>query len=484
MRRSAPLLAAALALWSGPARAADGVWSAIAPPNGRLAPSLVHDPIANCALLFGGYDGFRLDDTWALELDGAPSWHRVVPGGAPPSARYLHATVTDPVRGRLLVVGGDDGALRNDVWALSFGASRSWSEIAVAGPAPSPRASHAAAYDPLRDRIVVFGGNDGSLRNDVWALSLGGTPAWTQILPAGTPPSARERHTAVWDAGGDRLLVFGGHDGNLRADVWELSFGGSPVWSELTPGGPSPTPRRAAAAIVDPIGGRWILFGGFDGAHRDDVWQASLAGPFAWAELSPAAGPTGRSWHAVVRDASANRMIVFGGAEGSLQLPGDAWALALSGPPAWSDLAPNPGPPSGRMAHSAVVDEAGRRMIAFAGLGGTDDAWSLSLDDGTWTRLEPSGAAPSPRSDHAAVFDAARERMLVFGGDSTHELWELALDGPAAWTLLAPSGSAPPGRESHTLVCDPMRDRLILFGGHSGFSFLGDVWELALSPLP
>jgi hypothetical protein len=484
MRRSAPLLAAALALCCVPVRASDGIWSAVAPPNGRLAPSFVHDPIANSVLLFGGYDGFRLADTWALELDGAPSWQRVVPGGVPPSARYRHATVADPVRERMLVLCGDDGSLRADVWALSLGASRVWSEISTAGAGPSPRAWPVAVHDPARDRIVMFGGNDGALRNDVWILSFGGTPAWTPIFPAGTPPSPRERHTAVWDAAGDRLLVFGGDDGDLRADVWALSFAGSPAWTELTPAGSSPTPRSTSASIVDAIDGRWILFGGFDGAHRADVWEGSLDGPFAWTELSPAGGPTGRSWHAVAHDAVAQRMIVFGGAEGSLQLPADAWALSLSGPAAWSDLAPNPPPPTGRMAHSAVVDELGRRMIVFAGLGATNDVWALSLDDGAWTPLEPSGAPPGARADHAAVLDPARQRMLVFGGDFTNELWELALDGPPAWTELAPGGPAPSGRDSHTMVHDAALDRMIVFGGHNGSGFVDDVWELALAPSP
>ena len=45
-------------------------------------------------------------------------------------------------------------------------------------PAPPARYRHTAIYDPVRDRIVVFGGNSGSSQyNDVWALSLAGSPA-------------------------------------------------------------------------------------------------------------------------------------------------------------------------------------------------------------------------------------------------------------------------------------------------------------------
>ena len=59
------------------------------------------------------------------------------------------------------------------------------------GTPPSARDGHTAIYDPVRDRMVVFGGDDGALRNDVWALTLSGSPAWSALAPVGTPPSAR-----------------------------------------------------------------------------------------------------------------------------------------------------------------------------------------------------------------------------------------------------------------------------------------------------
>ena len=89
--------------------------------------------------------------------------------------------------------------------------------------------------------MVVFGGVDSTARylNDVWALSLAGTPAWTQLTPAGTPPSARSDHSAIYDPVRDRMVVFGGIlDGvRYRNDVWALSLAGTPAWTQLTPAG-------------------------------------------------------------------------------------------------------------------------------------------------------------------------------------------------------------------------------------------------------
>ena len=49
------------------------------------------------------------------------------------------------------------------------------------------------------------------------ALSLAGTPAWSALAPSGTPPSWRYMHSAIYDPVRDRMVVFGGSSLN---DVW------------------------------------------------------------------------------------------------------------------------------------------------------------------------------------------------------------------------------------------------------------------------
>jgi hypothetical protein len=80
--------------------------------------------------------------------------------------------------------------------------------------------------------MVVFGGvGSAGDTNDVWVLEnangLGGTPAWALLIPTSVPPSPREKHTAVFNAATNRMVVFAGFtqlppSGYLN-DVWVLT---------------------------------------------------------------------------------------------------------------------------------------------------------------------------------------------------------------------------------------------------------------------
>ncbi|HEY3216898.1 MAG TPA: kelch repeat-containing protein, partial [Candidatus Eisenbacteria bacterium] len=108
----------------------------------------------------------------------------------------------------------------------TFSACGSWATLSAV-VTPFTRDSHTMVYDPVRDRLLIFGGisGTGDFTNDVWALSLGGTPTLTQVTTSGTPPPARQETAAIYDPGRDRLVIFSGHgsSGELN-DVWALSL--------------------------------------------------------------------------------------------------------------------------------------------------------------------------------------------------------------------------------------------------------------------
>ena len=91
-------------------------------------------------------------------------------------------------------------ATLNDSWALSLGGTPAWSKPIADGPPPPRRESHSAILGPVRERVIVFGGSgEGSLLNDIWELPLTGEPVWQPMVAYGNPLSPR---SGPWRAGG------------------------------------------------------------------------------------------------------------------------------------------------------------------------------------------------------------------------------------------------------------------------------------------
>jgi galactose oxidase-like protein len=334
-----------------------------------------------------------------------PSWIQLAPSGGPPGYRDGHSAVYDPSSGRMIVFGGFRNGIGyvNDLWILSdangVGATPSWAEIAPGGIVPPGRGYHSAVLDVASNRMIVFGGYGGNngVLNDVWVLSnasgVGGTPTWAQLQPAGTPPAARFYHTAVYDPGTNRMMVFAG--GNLAggvtdvyADVWLLmnanGLGGTPTWMQLGTTGASPAARYLHSAVYDAGSNRMTVFAGIGAGslNLDDVWVLvnanGVAATPSWTELAPTGeAPLARYGHSAVYDASSNCMTVFGGAD-SYTLDNQVWILSNANgaegvSPMWAELAPSGTPPVGREGHSAVYDPASARMTVFAGVPDLND---------------------------------------------------------------------------------------------------------------
>ncbi len=346
-----------------------------------------------------------------------------------------------------------------------------WTQVAPAGGPPSPRAEHAAVYEPTTNRMIVFGGtSNAGLLNDVWVLAntdgTTGTPTWTPVTPTGTAPSRRAGPAAVYDPATNRMTVFAG-DPNAGFcfgavnDTWVLSnangLGGPAAWTQLRPVGGPPALRQEPSAVYDQVNNRMMVFGGNNNAcvvfNHGETWVLSnangLGGTPVWTQLATA-GPTpaGRVGNSLVYDAANNRMIVFGG-ETAQGVVGDLWVLSnangLGGTPTWTQLNPSSDSPPARFLHSAVYDPARNQMIVFGGCCGPDpggrlgDLWLLSNANGlggpaTWTQFSPIGVPPSRRDIHTSVYNPTTSRMTMFAGQNCtsnacfnlNDLWLLA----------------------------------------------------------
>ncbi len=469
----------------------NGVWEPIQTPLNRYGATIVVDPVQHRMVMFGGFEHARLNDVWTMPLTGAPGWTRLFATGDI-AERFAHSAFYDAPRQRMIVFGGDDNDSWNSVYALSLAGTPAWTQITPAGDAPHVRAEQTAIYDSLNDRMVMFGGFDDTTTyyNDVWALSLAGTPTWTNLTPAGAGPSPRFRGTAVYDAVSQRMIVFGGQRADsIFGDTWALSLTGPPTWSQVVTPGVAPAPRYRHTAIVDPIRNQMVVFGGSndpvdgDNSIFDDAWTLSLGNTPAWSQLTPTGSAiTARYRHAALYDPFGDRMLVFAGSDPNLQ--NDVKALRLGNTPEWSEVIGNNAPIDSDNAPGVYYDSARDRMLIY--IGTTDFVGALTPGDPPqWSALAVVGAPPGTAAIRpTAIVDARRDRLLVFGGVTHHEVWQLTLSDPPTWTQLSPVGTPPSSRLWSTPIYDPVRDRMLIYGGvdlNPYQDFNGEVWALSLS---
>jgi galactose oxidase-like protein len=456
---------------------------------------VVYDSSRHRFLLYGGREYVSTDpplnDVLELDLEGSSEWTPLETVGDTIPALIATTLIYDPVRDRLILFGGSDPFRHNDVWSLDLAGTPTWNHLVVNGTPPAARQLHVAIYDPVRDRLVIFGGSNSSKFNDVWAMSLSGTPTWTQLLPGGTPPSPRDQATAIYDPVRDRMVVFGGVAafGGGMNETWVLSLADPVTWTKLTPASALPAPRASASSAYDPVRDEMVIHGGTAGGN--ETWRLSLADPPAWTEVQ--ATPPGRYWHTAAYDAAHGVSLIFSGQDAHGGVFNDVWALSSGDTPSWSQLFPS-GAPAARLEASAIYDPVGVRMLVFGGGGASGDfneVWQLSLSGPpAWSFLSATGSLPEARDGQSAVYDSNRHRMIVFGGSGStflNDIWSLSLDGSPAWTQVIPAGTPPTARTRAAAVYDPVGDRMIVFGGMTAppvSAHLNDTWELDFAGTP
>jgi hypothetical protein len=264
-------------------------WSLLAPandgPGRRASPQWGYDPARRRFIMFGGY-GYHypnslyqeyLNDVWELSLRSPnPHWIELHPVGDPPLGRLAGSAVYDPLNQRFVGFGGTRG-LPVDTWTLELKTAPKWNIINTTGTRPVGSYGMYAIYDPVRNRMITFGGSTSDeyhgVNNNTWELSLDGTPSWTQLAPSGTLPSARRSGMAIYDPLRDRMVIFGGWDSGPDAtaflnDTWAMDLSSDPpVWGQLAPGGTTPIRRDVASTVYDPTHDRMVMFGGWEATY-------------------------------------------------------------------------------------------------------------------------------------------------------------------------------------------------------------------------
>ncbi|KAG7098999.1 hypothetical protein E1B28_000885 [Marasmius oreades] len=207
--------------------------------------------------------GGRLDDGLYLLNLVSKEWTRVSTGsqGSTPVGRYGHA-VTMASGSKFMIFGGQvDGEFLNDIWSFDLNSLRSkptWEYIEPSSPErPAKRTGHVCVTHG--DRIIVFGGTDGQYHyKDTWSFDLN-TRRWTELKCIGYIPEAREGHAA--SLVDDVMYVFGGRgvDGKDLGDLAAFKVSNQ-RWYMFQNMGPAPSGRSGHAMAN--VGAKVFVLGG------------------------------------------------------------------------------------------------------------------------------------------------------------------------------------------------------------------------------
>ena len=158
---------------------------------------------------------------------------------------------------------------------------------------PSPRMDFAFTYDPVNQVSVLFGGfyydeqqYQSHLYNDTWTWN-GST--WTQLSPS-TQPSARLHQTAAYDSVRNQMVLFGGI--NVINEQWvhtnDVWLWNGSNWSSQA-GNPS-LPSIDGELAFDPGRGVMVLYAGDVGGPTSETWEFDGS---TWTKKSTCDDPSG-----------------------------------------------------------------------------------------------------------------------------------------------------------------------------------------------
>ena len=453
-----------------PSHAQNGTWSSVTSSPTTPGPlrefGAIFDRGNQRHLLFDGFNGNNsglyvlFNDVWTLSVAGAPAWTHLTIQGSLPGERHSPQWGYDAARNRVLIFGGygrhypgDAYAYLNDVWELSLDGTPHWTELNPTGQTPSGRLAGAAVFDPLRQRFVGFGGTSGA-PVDTWALNLRGQASWQNVPTNGPRPNGGWGMTSVYDAKGDRMLIFGGSTSDnyygAKNDVWELDLHGTPSWRQVVTSGTPPPARRSGAAIFDPIRNRMVVYGGFDAVPGSDKFLADAwaldfnTSPPTWSPLAPAGTiPAGRDAMAATYDAIHDRMIIYGGWSGTAML-GDTQFLDWGGTSTEAALSPSASAtPNAAHVVWDVQSATGTHAAVYRQDAGGPWTASAEGEVGLDGRLAYDDATVQPGNDYSYMMVVASQRGETFGGETVVSVPATTGVDPGRQTEFALAGPVP-----------------------------------------
>jgi len=298
-----------------------------------------------------------------------------------------------------------------------------WTQLGTVGSPPGP-VNPILLYDSREDRTFLFSGA-------MWVLDFANR-TWTSLHTTRGPPPWYLA-SGVYDSRADRIFVFGGLVyGQPLSDTWSFDPDNA-TWTNLTLRA-GPGPRYAAAAAYDAGLDRVVLYGGYGYAPSPygtfqvytDTW---LFDPESgvWTNVTATSTPPPLGVVRLFYDPQGRQDILIG--RGNEY---DTWSFngtALR----WTNVTPAYSPGPGYVDLSSTYDSLDAEVIIVARASSLEAAdhmvtWGYRPSTNSWSML-PTLSVPTEYMNAGLTFDVHENHSILFGGGSvlapSNETWIL-----------------------------------------------------------
>ena len=431
-------------------------------PTSRYDARMVYDASTTHTILFDGGTKlpYELSDTW--DWNGQV-WTQLFPQHVPP-ARYGYVMVYDSARQRIVMFGGrtaNNTKDLNDTWVFKNG---DWTQIDTPN-SPGGRVLAGGAYDPLRDRVVVFGGATISADektttpyHDTWEFD--GT-TWTKVLSDG--PTV-DKPLMTWDAARHVVFLLA-VDSKIATHQYTYDPA-APAWNEKTGIGLPTCVNEGAIVFQERNNTVYFTGGSCSGVTsiEDNLeWDGEK-----WNVVTVKVNVGRLFGPAMTYDASRQQVVLFGGSPATGGAPrNELWVYNGD----WTPIFDTGLTPSARSLFVFRPDPVGGGIWLFGGLdpaGDTNsDFWKFQY--GKWQPVVTATDAPEACSSPASAFDTNRNKLVIVCADSTTAEFDLT-----DWKILAPK-HAPQSRAFRSMAYDENLKKSVIFGGYLD-DYVNETW--------
>ena len=185
------------------------------PPTACDHIKMVYDASTGESILFSGLDPSerQINETWSWNGE---EWKLLSQEG--PTSRGHFGFVYDPNHTQIMLYGGYTSTVSDEFWSWKDGA---WTEIDF--PGPGTLSHFGMTYDTNANALYIFGGATtgstfSSFTDKTWILTGG---KWSELEPADSP-SKRGSPAMGYDPVRGRIVLYGGFDSSKEfSDTWE-----------------------------------------------------------------------------------------------------------------------------------------------------------------------------------------------------------------------------------------------------------------------